>query len=93
MKEYKSEIHNFPQDLKKVYYYYLNIEVCLQVLNMPKHFTLKQFKMFFKPFIIAEIGLNHNGRLDIAQKCITQAAKAGVDAVKFQNLKQRFYKR
>ena len=43
--------------------------------------------MFFKPFIIAEIGLNHNGRLDIAQKCITQAAKAGVDAVKFQNFK------
>ena len=36
------------------------------------------------PFIIAEIGINHNGDLDIAKKLIDNAALAGCDAVKFQ---------
>lgn len=33
---------------------------------------------------IAEIGINHNGSLDIAKKLIDIAKKAGVDGVKFQ---------
>jgi N-acetylneuraminate synthase len=35
-------------------------------------------------YIIAEIGINHNGSLDIAKKLIDEAAAAHVDAVKFQ---------
>jgi len=35
-------------------------------------------------FIIAEIGINHNGDIDIAEKLIDGAAKAGCNAVKFQ---------
>jgi N-acetylneuraminate synthase len=35
-------------------------------------------------FLIAEIGINHNGDLSIAKKLISFAAKAGFDAVKFQ---------
>lgn len=35
-------------------------------------------------FIIAEIGLNHNGSLALAKKMIKIAADAGVDCVKFQ---------
>lgn len=35
-------------------------------------------------FIIAEIGLNHNGSLDIALQLIEEAVKCGCDAVKFQ---------
>ena len=35
-------------------------------------------------YIIAEIGINHNGDLDLAKKMIDGAAKAGCDAVKFQ---------
>lgn len=35
-------------------------------------------------FIIAEIGINHNGDLDIAKKLIEGAHKFGADAVKFQ---------
>lgn len=35
-------------------------------------------------FIIAEIGLNHNGDIDIAKKLIDAAVLAGCDAVKFQ---------
>ena len=35
-------------------------------------------------FIIAEIGINHNGDIDIAKKLIDVAVSAGCDAVKFQ---------
>ena len=39
-----------------------------------------------KVHIIAEIGINHNGDLDIAKKLIQIAAAAGCDSVKFQNI-------
>ncbi|PRR82848.1 N-acetylneuraminate synthase [Clostridium vincentii] len=35
-------------------------------------------------FIVAEAGVNHNGSIDIAKKMIDEAAKMGVDAIKFQ---------
>ncbi len=35
-------------------------------------------------YLIAEIGINHNGSLDIARELIDSAAAAGFDAVKFQ---------
>ncbi|WP_437751667.1 N-acetylneuraminate synthase family protein [Sorangium sp. So ce1389] len=35
-------------------------------------------------FVIAEIGINHNGSLEIAKKLIDGACLAGCDAVKFQ---------
>ena len=35
-------------------------------------------------FIIAEIGINHNGSLDTALQLIEEASKTGCDAVKFQ---------
>ena len=35
-------------------------------------------------YLIAEIGINHNGDLEIAKKLIDEAVKAGFDAVKFQ---------
>ena len=35
-------------------------------------------------YIIAEIGINHNGDLDIARKMIEAAVHSGADAVKFQ---------
>ena len=40
-----------------------------------------------KPFIIAEAGLNHNGKIELAIKLIDEAKKAGCDAVKFQSFK------
>ena len=35
-------------------------------------------------YIIAEIGINHNGSLDLACRLVDAAVEAGVDAVKFQ---------
>lgn len=37
-----------------------------------------------KVFIIAEAGVNHNGRMDLALQLVDQAVLAGADAVKFQ---------
>ena len=35
-------------------------------------------------FLIAEIGINHNGSLELAKKMMSAAASARFDAVKFQ---------
>ena len=37
-----------------------------------------------KIFLIGEIGINHNGDIEIAKKLIENAKIAGFDAVKFQ---------
>lgn len=39
------------------------------------------------PFIIAEIGINHNGDMELAKKMILSAKNAGAAAVKFQSWK------
>ena len=54
-------------------------------MKMSKHSvgtTRMEDKM--APFIIAEIGINHNGDLNVAKKLIDGAVFAGADAVKFQ---------
>ena len=49
---------------------------------MVKNSNVIKFKKV--PYIIAEIGINHNGYLRLAKKMIYQSKKAGADAVKFQ---------
>jgi N,N'-diacetyllegionaminate synthase len=44
-----------------------------------------------KPFIIAEIGNNHEGSFHRAKKLVVEAAKAGVSAVKFQTFQAEYY--
>ena len=40
---------------------------------------------FAAPYVIAELGANHNGDMEIAKKLIDQAKAAGCDCVKFQS--------
>jgi sialic acid synthase SpsE len=40
---------------------------------------------FGKPYIIAELGSNHNGDMELARKLIVEAKNAGADCVKFQS--------
>ena len=51
--------------------------------------TIKELNKFGfntknRTYIIAEIGINHRGDINIAKKLIESAARTGVDAVKFQ---------
>jgi len=50
---------------------------------------IKQYEIgYSKPiFIIAEVGVNHNGDLELAKKLIREAARCGADCVKFQTFK------
>lgn len=45
----------------------------------------KKIYNFSKPYIIAEIGANHNGDMELAKQMIDSAVECGADAVKFQS--------
>lgn len=45
----------------------------------------KEIEDFGCPYIIAEIGANHNGDMDLARRMIDAAKSCGADAVKFQS--------
>ena len=40
-----------------------------------------------RPYIIAEIGVNHEGNFELAQRLVREAAEAGAHAAKFQSYK------
>jgi len=39
------------------------------------------------PYIIAEAGVNHEGKMDLAKRLINEAKEGGADAIKFQTYK------
>ena len=47
--------------------------------------TKKKIFNYCSPYIIAEIGANHNGDMNLAKKMIDSAIDCGCDAVKFQS--------
>ena len=55
---------------------------------MIKEFKIKNKKILSsgRTFIIAEIGINHQGNFDMCKKMIFEAKKAGADAVKLQTI-------
>ena len=46
---------------------------------------------FKKPFIISEIGSNHNGSIRLAKKLIKLSKDTGCDAVKFQSFDSELF--
>lgn len=51
----------------------------------------KEIKNFGRPFIIAEIGSNHNGDIELGKKMIDAAVAAGADAAKFQAFDEHLF--
>ncbi|WP_299672233.1 N-acetylneuraminate synthase family protein [uncultured Polaribacter sp.] len=47
--------------------------------------TTKTVFNYSKPYIIAELGSNHNGDMELAKKLMIEAKEAGADCVKFQS--------
>ena len=45
----------------------------------------KEVFNYCEPYVIAELGSNHNGDMELAKKLIFEAKKAGADCVKFQS--------
>lgn len=48
-------------------------------------FSYAKLKNSAKPYVIAEIGSNHNGDMELAKKMILSAKECGADCVKFQS--------
>jgi len=48
-----------------------------------------ELRNFGKPFIVAEIGSNHNGDMNLAKEIINAAKSCGCDAVKFQSFNEK----
>ena len=44
----------------------------------------REYKEFENVYFIAEVGINHNGSLDIAKEIIEMASLHGANAIKFQ---------
>ena len=45
----------------------------------------KEIYSYGEPYIIAELGANHNGNMKLAKKMIIEAKESGADCVKFQS--------
>ena len=49
------------------------------------------FDISKKVLVVAEVGNNHEGRIDVARELILKAKESGVDAVKFQTFRTEHY--
>ena len=48
--------------------------------------SINHFSVLKRTFIIAEVGVNHNGDVDLAKRLIYEAKRTGADAVKLQTV-------
>jgi N-acetylneuraminate synthase len=58
----------------------------MKLLDLFKTHNTFETKLY-KPYIIAEIGVNHEGSMELAKRLIDEAKEGGADAVKFQSYK------
>ena len=59
----------------------------MSIKNIPFVINGKEIGIHKAPYCIAEVGINHNGSLDVAKKMIEAAQEAGADAVKFKTFR------
>ena len=52
-------------------------------------FNYDDIKEYGRPYVIAELGANHNGDMDLAKKMIDTAKECGADAIKLQSFQTR----
>lgn len=58
----------------------------MKILDFFSHVNQHENKLFY-PYIIAEAGVNHEGKMDLAKRLIDEAKEGGADAIKFQTYK------
>ena len=58
----------------------------MKILEVFKNFKECDYKLE-RPYIIAEAGVNHEGKMDLAKRLIDEAKEGGADAIKFQTYK------
>lgn len=58
----------------------------MKLLDLFKTHSPFETKLY-RPYIIAEIGVNHEGSMGLAKRLIDEAKEGGADAVKFQSYK------
>jgi len=56
----------------------------MSILKFLQDYTTNRL---FRPYMIAEAGVNHEGSMDLAKRLIDEAAEGGAQAIKFQTYK------
>jgi N-acetylneuraminate synthase len=56
-------------------------------MNLTNFLNSYDSNILIKPFIIAEAGVNHEGKIEFAKRLIDEAAEGGAHAIKFQTYK------
>ena len=54
-------------------------------MNLVNFLNNHQSHLIRKPYIIAEVGVNHEGSINLAKRLIDEAAEGGAKAIKFQS--------
>jgi N,N'-diacetyllegionaminate synthase len=62
-------------------------------MNKSRTFTIagREIGADRKPYLIAEVGINHGGNPELARRMVIEAAEAGADAVKLQTFRSELF--